>query len=330
MRQLAAVIFTLILGSTNLWAKSATSEAPQTARQALTEMFFSKEPGTFLKHLPAATRAALEKAGVLASLQQYSMLAGQFQTQGKGFQTFEAGPVLFSTEDPKTGEKSEVVIDNDSLRGDQDDLELSFRTYKDNQPQKTPFMKRIVFSMKMESGLWTLNDIAITINIPLGDPGFLKSISDRMKASAAVASSQIHAQSMGQNPGQSSASTFGSDATALADLRKIVTAETTYAASYPAVGYTCTLSDLDGFGAAETNEHQAMLINSGLASGKHLGSTFSLSACSGTPAASFHLTATPTGNSFGRRAFCTDQTGAVRSSADGNAATCLSSGTPVP
>ena len=37
--------------------------APQTARQALLEMFFSKTPGTFEKHLPQATRAALPKAG---------------------------------------------------------------------------------------------------------------------------------------------------------------------------------------------------------------------------------------------------------------------------
>ena len=330
MRQLAAVTLSLILSSPGLWAKSTTQEAPQTARQALTEMFFSKQPGTFLKHLPAATRDALEKSGVLGSLQQYSLLAGQLQAQGKNFQTFEAGPVLLSTEDPKTGQKSEVVVDGDSLRGDQDDIELSFRTYKDNRPQKTPVLSHIVFSMKMESGLWTLNDIAITIDIPLGDPDFLKSIADRMKAGMAGASSQIQAQGMGQNAGQAPAVMFGSDATALADLRKIVTAETAYAATYPAVGYTCTLSDLDGFGATEANEHQAMLISSGLASGKHQGYTFSLSGCAATPSASFRLTAVPVGAGYGRRAFCTDQSGVIHSSAEGSVAACLSSGTLVP
>ena len=190
-------------------------------------------------------------------------------------------------------------------------------------------MPRVVLSMKTESGLWTLNDIAITINLPLADPDFLKSITEKIKPNAA-ASPQIHAQGLGQNPGQGSTTTFGSDAGALADMRKIVTAEMTYAASYPAVGFTCTLSDLDGFGASETNEHQAMLISSGLASGKHQGYTFSLSACSGTPAVSFRLTATPSGQSYGRRAFCTDQSGTIRSSADGNAASCQSGGTQVP
>ena len=330
MRKLAVVILSLILCSVGLWAKSVTQEAPQTARQALLEMFFSKEPGTFLKHLPAATRATLQNSGGLTGLQQYSLLAGAFQKQGKSFQTFETGPVMLATDDPKTGERVEIVVDNDSLQGDQDDIELSFHTYKDNQAKKTPFMPRVVFCMKMESGLWTLNDIAITINLPLADPDFLKSISDGVKARAAAAGAQIHGQGTGQVPGQIPSSNLGSDASTLAAVRQILTAETTYAASYPAVGYTCTLSDLDGFGAAAANEHQAMLISSGLASGKHQGYIFSLSGCAGIPAASFRLTAAPIGDSYGRRAFCSDQSGTIRSSADGGAATCLSQGTPVP
>jgi hypothetical protein len=325
MRQLAAVILSLALYSSGLWAKNGTQEAPQTARQALMEMFFSKESGTFLKHLPAATRATLEKSGALASVQQFSMLAGQMQSQGKSLQTFEAGPVMLATEDPKTGQKLELVVDNDSLRGDQDDIELSFRTYKENEAQRTPFMPRVVFSMKMESGLWTLNEIAITVKLSLADPDLLKTISDAMKARAS-AGAQIHMQASGQAP----AGTSGGDASILAAVRKIVAAETTYAATYPAVGFTCTLSDLDGFGAAEPNEHQAMLISSGLASGKHQGYTFSLSGCARIPAASFRLIAAPIGESYGRRTFCADQSGTVLSSADGSAGSCLTSGIPVP
>ena len=330
MRQLEVVIISLILCSAGLWAKSATHEPPQTARQALMEMFFSKESGTLLKHLPAATRATLEQSGALVSLQQYSVLAEQLQTQGKSFQTFETGPVMLAADDPKTGQKIEIIVENDSLRGDEDDIELSIHTYKENQAQKTPFMPRIVFSMKMESGLWTLNAIAITIKLPLADPDLLKSISDGMKARAAATSPAIQVQGISQIPGQIPTSNFGSDANTLASVRKILTAEITYAATYRAIGYTCILSDLDGFGAAEANEHQAMLISSGLASGKHQGYTFSLSGCAGTPAASFRLTATPIGDIYGRRAFCTDQSGAIRSSADGSVATCLSGGTLIP
>jgi len=113
----------------------------------------------------------------------------------------------------------------------------------------------------------------------------------------------------------------------LAAVRTILTAETTYAATYPAVGYTCALSDLDGFGGGEPNEHQAMLIGSGLAGGRQHGYTFALSGCTASPAARFQLVATPSGEAFGRRTFCADQTGVVRSSAD--AASCVNNGTPV-
>jgi hypothetical protein len=327
MRTIAAGIISLILIVTGLSAQGAAQPALQTARQALMEMFFSKESGTFFKHLPAVTRATLEQSGAMAGLKQYSMMTSQLQTPGKTFQTFETGPVMFSSEDAKTGQKVEAVVNRESLRGDQDDIELTFRTYKDNQAQRTPFMPRVIFSMKKESDLWTLNQISITINLPLADPDLLKGITDQMtKARTVNTAAQIHPQPEAQIPGNG----FASESNALADVHKILVAETTYAATYPAVGYTCTLSDLDGFGAAEANEHQAMLISSSLASGKHQGYTFSLSGCNGPHAASFHLTATPTGDSYGRRAFCTDQSGGVRSSADGNGATCLSSGTPVP
>ncbi len=321
------VIFSFLC-SLGLWAQSATQPVPQTPRQALMEMFFSKQSGTFLKHLPAVTRATLDKSGALATLQQYSMLTTQLPTQGKSFQTFETGPVMFSADDPKTGQKIELVVENDSLHGDRDDIELSVRTYKNNELQKTPFMPRFVFSMKTESGLWALREISIAIKLPLDDPDLLKSISDGMKARAAVAGPQIHMQ--GAAPGQISSTTFTSDTNVLSDVRKILAAETTYASTYSDVGYTCTLSDLDGFGAAEPNEHQAMLIGSGLAAGRHQGYAFSLSGCRGTPATSFHLTLAPIGESFGRRAFCADQSGAIRSSPANSAATCSTTGAPVP
>ena len=113
-------------------------------------------------------------------------------------------------------------------------------------------------------------------------------------------------------------------------MRNILAAEVTYATTYPSVGYTCTLSDLDGFGGAERNEHQAMLINSGLASGKKYGYAFTLSECAGTPATSFRLTAAPNANGYGQRAFCADQSAVIRSSADGMAASCVKTGTPLP
>ena len=49
--------FVLIFASLS----ASAQPAPQTARQALLEMFFSKTPGTFEKHLPQATRPRCER-----------------------------------------------------------------------------------------------------------------------------------------------------------------------------------------------------------------------------------------------------------------------------
>jgi hypothetical protein len=312
------------------------SSTPQTARQALMEMFFGKAPGTFAKHLPAATRAALDKSGVLAQLQQYSAMASQMHAQGQNLQTFETGPVMLSTEDPKTGQKVEVTVVSDAVHGDREDIELSSQVYKKGQAERTPFMPQVTFSMKQEAQVWTLNEISLTIHLPLADPDLLKAFTEKMKPQPAVTlssqnalgqTSTTHVTFTSQSDGPMAAA--GSDAMIIGAMRSILTAEVTYARTYPTVGFTCTLSDLDGFGSSERNERQAMLINSGLASGKRYGYAFTLSECAGTPATAFHLTAAPNGNSYGRKTFCADQTGAIRSSDDGNPATCTTSGTPV-
>ena len=191
---------------------------------------------------------------------------------------------------PKTGQKADVTVENDTLRGDEDDIELSFQTYKDGQPQRTPFMPHITCGMKMESGTWRLSEISITIHLPLADPDLLKSLSDVMKPEDCGDRNPNHPQwgCLRFDTAQA-----GNDTAVLAAMRTILTAEIAYAVTYPSVGYTCTLSDLDGFGGGSPNEHQAMLIQSGLASGRRFGYVFSLSQCGGSPASSYHLVAVP-------------------------------------
>src|SRR5947207_8791455 len=73
MKPISVLATTLAL-VTATWAQP---QPTQNARQALLEMFFSKTPGTFERHLPEATRAALRKGdgqGLLL-LQQLSLLA---------------------------------------------------------------------------------------------------------------------------------------------------------------------------------------------------------------------------------------------------------------
>ncbi|HTS37122.1 MAG TPA: hypothetical protein VMH04_15715 [Candidatus Solibacter sp.] len=320
------IVFGLALGSLcSISMCGQQSQSAQTARQALLEMFFSKTPGTFAMHLPAATRAALEKSGALASLQQYSVMASQMQTPGQNLQTFETGSVLLSAENPKTGDKVEITVENDALRSDHDDIEMAFHVYKNGKEESTPFMPQMTFTMKQESHVWTLNEIAVTVHLPLADPTLLKAITEKMTPQVTgvrMTSSSTALSSHPETPSQSA----GSDAMVLAAMRTILTAENTYASRYPNVGFTCSLSSLDGFGSGEPNERQAMLINSGLASGKRYGFVFTLSECSGTPATAFRLTAAPSGNVWGRKAFCSDQTGKIKSSEDGNAASCVASG----
>src|SRR5215472_11044260 len=315
MRKIVCSLVLMIFGVPSSWAQQT---GPQTARQALLEMFFSQEAGTLVKHLPQVTRTALEQAGALANLEGYSMLVSQMHSQHQNFQTFETGPVLLSGEDPKTGQKVEITVISDRMRGDRDDIGLSFLMYKDGQPQRTPYMPEMVFTMKQEAQIWKLNEISLTIHLPLADPDLLKAFTESMKKQAAA--SAAAAQHTETSPNA------GSDQVIQAAMRTIVTAETTYAATYPAVGYTCTLSDLDGFGGGERNEHQAMLINSGLASGKRYGYVFTVSGCGASPATSFHLTAIPNANTFGRKAFCADSSGLIRSANDGNPAMCQPTG----
>src|SRR6266567_980041 len=258
MRRVVLGLCVAALWAVGSWAQSG---APQTARQALLEMFFSKTPGTLVKHLPIATRSALEKSGALASLQQYSTMATQLQTQGKNLQTFETGSVLLTGDDPKTGDKFEIAVENDALRGDQDDIDLSFQIYKNGKSERTPFMPQMTFSMKQEEKIWKLNEISVTIHLPLADPDFLKALTEKMTPQVGASGGLAARPEISGQPA-------GSDAMVMSAMRTILTAEVTYTSTYPNVGFTCTLSNLDGFGGGDPNEHQAMLINSGLASGK--------------------------------------------------------------
>lgn len=291
--------------------------APQTARQALMEMFFGKAPGSLEKHLPDAFQAALAKATAGQSnstFMTFALLASQLQANGQEFQTYEAGPILLSLENPRDNSKFEVVIENDDLRADEDAIEVSFRGYKDGQPQFSGLSPRLTFSMKQEKSIWRLSEITTTFTISLTDPEILKALSN-WKPPANPHSSVSSSPAM-----QSNNEALTSNA-----VRSILAAEATYANTY-GHGYTCSLSDLGGMGGTERNDHQAMLIDPRLATGKKNGYVFAFAGCSGNSAAKFTLTAVPAEGTG--KAFCADESGVLRFSAEGNAASCLSAGRP--
>ena len=101
---------------------------PQTARQALIEMFFGTAPNHLEKHLPDITRTTLKKlpsANGMNALEEFSMIATQMKAGGGKFETFETGPILISAEDPRDGGKFELTVERDDLAGEEDQIELA-------------------------------------------------------------------------------------------------------------------------------------------------------------------------------------------------------------
>lgn len=329
MRRSAIVVF-LFIG-----VVAATAQpSRQTARQALLEMFFG-QPGSFEKHLPKVTIAALNQVnGGTSQLAMFSMIASQMTKQGT-LQTFDAGSTLLSVEDPKAQSKVEITIEKDDLRGNEDEIELSFRAEKNGVVQDSHMSPRLTFLMKSEGGVWKLNDISFRITVPLADPDFLKSVVDGMKQRQAMMATASGSPSMSPSvlPTPNVYTTSGTlvppanESGAVASLRTILTAELAYATTYPVRGYTCFLSELDGFGQGTPNEHQAMLIESRLASGKKNGYVFTVAGCGIDPVTHFQIVAVPASGQG--RAFCSDESAVVRFAANGSGETCVHSGRPL-
>ena len=108
------------------------------------------------------------------------------------------------------------------------------------------------------------------------------------------------------------------EASAVAGIRILNTAEITYASEHPKTGYTCSSSDLSG------------LIDSQLASGQKSGYVFEIAGCTVDPRTGaivkYQVAAHPLGDQTGRRAFCSDDSAIIRYDAGGSAQNCLESG----
>ncbi len=336
-----SLVLTVLLAGALANAIADTQTMPQTARQALIEMLFDKTPGTFEKHLPQATRAALHKARADAGSSRLDGFSTFANAMSGRLQTFEAGPTLAMIEDPQAHTKFEITVEHDELRGEEDEIELSFRGYKDGETQIAGTKFRFTLTMKQETGIWRLNDVMVAMGVSLTDPEFLKAMStnvrpttamngagnSRISSSSSASMSSPTVGSSGFSVSNEAAMTAANEASAANSVRVVNTAQVSYAASFPGTGFTCALSDLGGMGAGGgPNEHQAMLIDPRLAQGRKNGYVFNLSGCSGTPASGYRITAVPVDSVSGTRAFCSDESGAIRFSDDGKASSCLTAG----
>lgn len=105
------------------------------------------------------------------------------------------------------------------------------------------------------------------------------------------------------------------EASAVANVRTLSTAETAYAASYAAIGYSNSLADLSDGGSSNcvASSTQACLIDSLLASGVKSGYSITYANDGNTPAVAYTLNADPLARGeTGRRSFFSNQPGEIR------------------
>jgi len=129
-------------------------------------------------------------------------------------------------------------------------------------------------------------------------------------------------------PNMMRAKISANEASAVASIRTISTAETTYASTYPTVGYTCSLLELGPPASGQPmSPTGAGILDDVLSRGQKAGYNFDLQNCSGTPKANYTSTAAPiTIGATGGRAFCSTTPGVINYAGDGLVATCLASG----
>ncbi len=119
------------------------------------------------------------------------------------------------------------------------------------------------------------------------------------------------------------------EASAVAALRTLNTAQIFYDSNYPTVGFATTLASLSGTNCTPPGTAGACIIDTQLASGIKSGYKFVLSGTSGSPNATYTFIASPlSANQTGVRYFCSFADAVVRFSATA-LTTCTTSNTPL-
>lgn len=288
----------------------------QTPRQAVLEML-GGTPDGLKKHLTLEVQSKLASASQEQGMNVLNNLNLARTAAGNNFQSFESGPVLFSFENPEQNERMEIRVDNDSVRGDLDEMDLSFHSIRDGKEQSLPIGFKIILALKQQENIWRLNAITFSARMPVGDPRMY----DPATWNPALLAG-IHAPGMG-GAGMPEAP---AKIAPLRATRLIGLAENVYAQKHPDVGYTCNLVDLVNIGKGMDGESSYTFIDPELGTGSYNGYRFTLNGCNGKPAGGYQVVAEPL-NGTGR-AYCSDATRNLRASDDGRGPTCLTSGRP--
>ena len=297
-------LFMAVTGSTWLPSQtSITSPPPQTARQALIEMFLGKGENDFVKHLPEEARRALVHKGDSQETNmvlRISAIGRQLVAQGEHIETFDTGSTLLVSEKNNGHEKFEITVERDNLMGDGDEIELSFRYYKDGQLQSLPVVPRFIFTFNQESDIWRLTEITAAAHIPLTDLDYLKGLrKDQDESNQAAAQNRV---------------------------TTIAMAEHAYAARHPDRGYTCALDTLLTPEPGAMPGEAGAVYDPGQGNEEWSGYRFVISGCEGNPASKYRIMATPLDSDSGLKMFCADESGTIRSLSGTKSSGCLSRG----
>jgi hypothetical protein len=291
----------VLFGATAVLAQDATQQQkpPQSARQALIEMFVGKGPDDFSKHLPDEARRMLFRKGDSpenSTVLKIAMAGRDAVAQGGKIETFDAGPNILISEDPNGHGKFEVIVEHDSVLGEEDEIELSVRLYKDGEEEQLPVVPRLIFTMKQENDIWRLTELTVAGHVPLTDPEYL-TILRKQQDESNQSSARVRVMMMAQ-------------------------AQTQYAANHKDLGYACTLATL--YPSPEGGN--AAVYPQAFANEESGGYRFTISGCNGAPASKYRLLAAPVDPESEMKVFCADESGTIRSIAGDRQSKCFSQG----
>lgn len=309
MRRFALLLLVALAANLSHAQIQASATEPQTARQALLKMFLGKASDALTRHLPqAASKALIHKGDDPAtSIVQIISMIGHQMTAQAHVETFDEGPTLLLSEQVEGQEKvrTEMIVEHDSLTGENDEIELSIHIYREGQPEFLAVIPRLTFSMTVEDGTWRLAEATLAAHIPLTDPDYLKGVRRKQdEANENMASMRV---------------------------QNLAAAELHFASQHPELGYSCKFADLMPNPEQAPNPDQSNVAAttsaaSSLPRNESAGYHFAVSGCAGTPASKFQITAVPLESDSGMKAFCADESGTLRFDAHGQSTACLSEG----
>lgn len=301
MRLVGLVCLAVVMHGASLAGQvsSPMPPPPQSARQALIEMFMGKGSDDFTKHLPDATRRALIHKGDTPEssfVLRFSTIAKEISSGGEHVETFDVGPNILVSEDAGHHQRIEVAVEHDSLLGEDDEIEISVHVYKDGEPQALPVLPRVTFTLRQEKEVWKLAEVTAAAHVPLMDEDYLSGLRKQQDES--------------------------NEAAAQGRVSAIVMTETAYASNHPESGYTCSLASLFG-----TPQGEAAASNEAAPGGEEYKAyRFSLGGCDGPPATKYRLMAVPIDPESEMKTFCADQSGKVNFVASEKDSNCFSQG----